>query len=226
MTLDPVTQLVLATAAFLATHFVSSMPLRGALVQSIGERVYTAVYSLAAFATLGWMIYAYGKAPVDPLWPGLRLVPAVVMPIAFIFVVGGLLQKNPTAVGQGRFMAGEDPARGMLRVTRHPMMWGLMLWAGAHVLARGDLKSLVFFGSFFLLAALGTLAIDARKARERGEDWKRFAGLTSNVPFAAIAQGRNRFDLGEIGLVTIVFGLILFGGFLLAHDWLFGARPW
>lgn len=224
--MDPLAQLVLATAAFLATHFVSSTPLRAALAGSIGERAYTGVYSLAAFATLGWMIYAYGKAPADSLWPGLRLVPAVVMPIAFIFIVGGLLQKNPTAVGQGRFMAGEDPARGTLRVTRHPMMWGLMLWAGAHVLARGDLKSTVFFGGFFVLAALGTLAIDARKAREFGDDWKRFAGLTSNVPFVAIAQGRNRFDLGEIGLVKIVYGLIAYGAFMLVHEWLFGARPW
>lgn len=224
--MDPLAQLVLATAAFLATHFVASTPLRAAAVGSIGERAYTGAYSLAAFATLGWMIYAYGKAPADALWPGFRLVPAFVMPIAFILMVGALLQRNPTAVGQGRFMAGEDPARGLLRVTRHPLMWGLMLWAGAHVLARGDLKSLVFFGGFLVLAALGTLAIDARKARDLGEDWKRFAGLTSNLPFAAIAQGRNRFDLGEIGLVKIVIGLILYGGFLLAHEWLFGARPW
>lgn len=224
--MDPLAQLVFATAAFLATHFVSSTPLRAAFAGSLGERAYTGVYSLAAFATLGWMIYAYAKAPVEPLWAGFRLVPLVAMPFAFIFVVGGLLQRNPTAVGQGKFMAGDDPARGMLRVTRHPMMWGFMLWAGAHVLARGDVKSLVFFGGFFLLAALGTLAIDARKAREFGEDWKRFAALTSNVPFAAIAQGRNRFDLSEIGLVKIVFGLILYGGFLLAHEWLFGARLW
>lgn len=224
--MDPTSQLVIATAMFLATHFVPSTPLRAALVKSTGERAYLGLYSLVAFATLGWMVYAYIKAPLEPLWPGLRLVPAVIMPFAFILIVCGVLSKNPTAVGQGKLLALDDPARGILRVTRHPVMWGLVLWAGAHLLARGDLKSLVFFGGFVVLAALGTRFIDARKARERGDDWKRFIALTSNIPFVAIAQGRNTFHAAEIGLAKIVFGLILYGGMVLAHPWLFGARPW
>ncbi len=224
--MDPLAQLCIATAAFLGTHFVASTPLRAAIVRSTGERAYLGFYVVAALATLVWMVHAYLRAPVEPLWPGLRLVPVVLMPFAFILLVGGLLQKNPTAVGQAKFLAQEDPAHGMLRVTRHPVMWAILLWSGAHVLARGDLKSLVFFGGFLLLAALGTRFIDARKAREAGEAWTRFSALTSNIPFVAIAQGRNSFRAGEIGLVKVVFGLILYGGTLLAHAWLFGARPW
>ena len=224
--MDPLSQLVAATVVFLATHWVPSTPLRAVLVKSIGERAYLGLYSLVAFATLGWMIHAYLKAPLEPLWPGLRHVPAATMPFAFILLVGGLLQKNPTAVGQSKLLGLEEPARGVLRVTRHPVMWAILLWAGAHLLARGDLKSLVFFGGFFVLAALGTRLIDARKAGERAEDWKRFAASTSNIPFVAIAQGRNRFRAGEIGLVKVAFALILYGGLLLAHPWLFGARPW
>jgi signal transduction histidine kinase len=68
--------------------------------KSIGERAYLGLYTLAALATLGWMIYAYGKAPIEPLWPGLRLLPVVAMPIAFILLVCGVLSRNPTAVGQ------------------------------------------------------------------------------------------------------------------------------
>ncbi len=224
--MDPLTQLVIAAAAFLGTHFVSSTPLRAAIVRTAGEHAYLGLYVVAALATLGWMVHAYLRAPVEPLWPGLRLVPAVIMPFAFILLVSGLLQKNPTAVGQAKFLAQEDPARGVLRVTRHPVMWAILLWAGAHVLARGDVKSLVFFGGFLLLAALGTRLIDARKAREAGEAWMRFSALTSNIPFVAIAQGRNSFHAGEIGLVKLVFALILYGGTLLTHAWLFGARPW
>jgi uncharacterized membrane protein len=224
--MDPTSQLVIATAMFLATHFVPSTPLRAALVKSFGERAYLGLYSLVAFATLGWMVYAYVRAPLEALWPGLRLVPAVIMPFAFILLICGVLSKNPTAVGQGKLLALDDPAQGILRVTRHPVMWGLLLWAGAHVLARGDFKSLVFFGSFLVLAALGTRLIETRKARERSEDWKRFSALTSNIPFVAIAQGRNTFHATEIGLAKIVFGLILYGGMMLAHPWLFGARPW
>jgi uncharacterized membrane protein len=70
--------------------------------------------------------------------------------------------------------------------------WAIMLWAAAHILARGDLKSLIFFGGFLALAALGTVLMDRRKEKAMTEDWRRFAAVTSNIPFVAIAQGRNR----------------------------------
>lgn len=219
-------QLVLACAAFLATHFVSSTPLRGALAGAMGEKAYQAVYSLAAFATLGWMIWAYGKAPIEVLWPGLRLVPAFVMPFAFILMACGLLSRNPTLVGAGRLLKREDAASGILRITRHPLMWGFALWAGAHILARGELKATVFFGSFLVLALLGALSIDRRRAASAGEDWKRFASATSFVPLAAIASGRNRFVASEIGLRNPALGLALYALVFWFHPVLFGARAW
>ena len=62
--MEPIAQLTVATLAFLGTHFVSST-LRAALAGVIGERGYLAVYSIAAFATLGWMIWAYGRTPFN-----------------------------------------------------------------------------------------------------------------------------------------------------------------
>ncbi|MBI2754989.1 MAG: NnrU protein [Betaproteobacteria bacterium] len=224
--MDPIAHLSLATAVFVATHFVPSTPLRAALAGKIGERAYLGLYIAVALATLVWMVNAYSRAPIEPLWPGLRLLPVIVMPFAFILLVCGVLSRNPTAVGQEKALKSEEAARGILRVTRHPVQWGILLWALAHLLARGDLKSAIFFGGFFLLSALGTLLIDARKARAPGEDWRRYAGATSNVPLVAIAQGRNTFRAGEIGLVKPVIGLILYGGFLLYHAWLFGAEPY
>jgi uncharacterized membrane protein len=224
--MDPFTQLVVATAAFLLTHFFSSTPLRPALISRIGEKGYRALYVLAAIATLGWMIYAYARAPLDPLWPGLRLLPAIVMPIAFILIACGAFARNPTLVGADKLLKNANPARGIIRVTRHPIMWGIMLWAAAHLLARGDLKSLVFFGGLLALAALGTLALDARKAKTLGEDWQRFAGITSHLPFVAILAKRNRLDWKEIGWRNPLLGIALYVVFLLAHAWLFGARPY
>jgi uncharacterized membrane protein len=219
-------QLALACAAFLATHFVSSTPLRGALAGTVGEKAYQGAYSLVAFATLGWMIWAYGKAPVEVLWPGLRLVPAIVMPFAFILMACGLLTRNPTAVGQGGALKAAEPARGIIRITRHPLMWGFALWALAHILARGELKATVFFGSFLVLALLGALSIDRRRAASAGEDWKRFAAATSFLPFAAIATGRNRLVAAEIGWRNPVIGLVLYAVVFWFHPVLFGARAW
>ena len=215
-----------AVITFLATHFISSTPLRPLLAQAIGERGYLGLYTLLAFATLGWMIWAFIRVPAEPLWPGLRFAPAFVMPFAFILLACGLLTRNPTAVGQAKAMAAAEPARGIIRVTRHPMMWGFMLWAAAHILARGELKATVFFGAFLVLASLGALAIDRRKAQTLGEDWQRFAAVTSYLPFLAIAQGRNRFDAKEIGWRNPAIGLALYAAFLWLHPLLFGFRPY
>jgi uncharacterized membrane protein len=214
--------LVAATAAFLLTHFVTSTPLRPVLVRAMGEWPYRGAYSLVAFATLGWMIWAYSGAAGEPLWSGQRWVPLVAMPFAFILIACGY-GRNPTMVGQEKLMKSDDPARGIIRVTRHPIMWGVMLFAGAHVLASGSARSLVFFGGgFVLLAALGTLAMDSRK--KSNLDWPRFSAVTSHVPFVAIAQGRNRLDLREIGWKRPLVGVVLYLAFLLLHPWLFGAR--
>jgi uncharacterized membrane protein len=117
--------------------------------------------------------------------------------------------------GADKLLKSEDPARGVIRTTRHPIMWGVMLWAAAHIVARGDTKGLVFFGSFLLLAAVGTLAMDARK--RANPDWPRFAAVTSHVPFVAIAQGRNRLVWREIGWLRPGIGLAVFFVVLLFH---------
>jgi len=214
-----VTLLVIATAAFILTHMVTSTPLRARLVAAMGEGPYRGLYSLAAFATLGVMIWAYVRTAPEPLWAGVRSVPLIVMPIALVLIACGF-GRNPTMVGAERLLRDSEPARGVIRITRHPIMWGIMLWAAAHILARGELKALVFFGGFLVLAALGTVLMDRRK--KGNPDWSHFAAATSNVPFAAIAGGRNRVAWREIGWKRPLIGLALFFAFLYVHPWLFG----
>ncbi len=217
------TALIVATALFIGTHFVPSTPLRPALIRAIGEKPYRGFYSLVALATIVWMCVAYVRAPVEPLFTPLRQLPMVLMPLAFILLACGF-RRNPTIVGADVLLKSAEPARGMIRVTRHPIMWAFMLWGLAHLLARGDLKSAIFFGGFFALAALGTLLMDSRK--QSNPDWARFAAVTSNVPFVAIARGRNRIVWREIGWLRPAIGLAAFALFVFAHPWLFGARPY
>ena len=218
--------LLLACAVFLVTHFAPSTPVRGVLVRTMGQWPYTVLYSIVALLTIGWMVWAYNRAPVEPLFAGLRLLPAIVMPFALILLAGGLLARNPTIVGMDPLLKNPEPARGMIRITRHPIMWGFLLWALAHLLARGDVKSVIFFGTFALLAGLGSVFMDARKKKALGEDWQRFAAVTSYVPFVAIAQGRNRFVAKEIGWRNPAIGLALYALLFWLHPALFGARAW
>ena len=217
------TSLLLASIAFLVTHFVTSTPVRTRLVAALGEWNWRGLYSVVAFVTLGWMIWAFAVAPRETLWSGLRQFPSFVMPFAFVLAACGY-RLNPTAIGGEKLLKSDEPARGMIRLTRHPIMWAIILWSGAHVLARGDLASLIFFGTFFVTAALGTVSIDRRKASN--PDWPRFAAVTSNIPLVAIAQRRNRVVWEEIGWMRPLTGLVLFIGFFHLHPWLFGVRPY
>jgi uncharacterized membrane protein len=103
----------------------------------------------------------------------------------------------------------------MIRVTRHPIMWSFMLWAAAHILARGDVKSLIFFGNMLLVAGVGTLAMDARK--RANPDWARFAAATSHIPFHAVLERRNRIVWREIGWLRPAIGLAFYFATLSFH---------
>src|SRR5262245_2856602 len=221
--MEPMSLLVLATAVFVATHFVPATPLRSGLVAALGEKAYLGLYSLVALAAIAGMIWAYTRAPYERLWVGdeFKVWALVLMPFALISVVTGNMTRNPGAVRQESALETMGEPRGILRVTRHPIQWGIALWALLHLIARGDMASLVFFGGFALLASLGTLLIDSRKNRSLGEGWQRFAFATSKFPFAAIFQGRNQFRFDEIGWKKVLIGLAAYFALLLVHPFLF-----
>jgi len=221
--------LIAAALFMLASHFgISSTGLRAWLVARLGERAYLGLYSLIALAAIVWVIVAYARAPYVELWPTtpwLAWVPLIVMPFALVLAVSGLSTLNPTAVGAPDTLGQAEPVRGIFRVTRHPFMWSVGLWAAAHLVASGDLAGLILFAAFGALALGGTAAIDRKLAARRGADWQRFAAASSNLPLAAILAGRQRLVLGEIGWWRILLALVLYGVLLAAHPWLFGASP-
>jgi uncharacterized membrane protein len=100
--MDPIAQLALATGRFPrhAFHPEQRRCARRSSARRAKRRTW-GLYTLVAFAAIGWMVYAYKPAPVLPLWPGLRLLPAIAMPFAFILIVCGVAGRNPTAVGPG-----------------------------------------------------------------------------------------------------------------------------
>lgn len=221
--------LTIAALFLVGTHFgIASTPLRAELIGRVGERAYRALYSLLAVVALVWLITAWQAAPFVPLWnpgPGVRHLALVLMPVAFLLVVCALTSPNPTVVGQRPDPDAAAPATGIIRVTRHPFMWGVGLWAILHLLANGDQASVVFFGAFAVLALGGTFLIDQRRTRENAPGWGVFLQATSNLPFAAILQRRQRFAPREIGLWRVALALALYVLFLWAHPWLFGVDP-
>jgi uncharacterized membrane protein len=218
---DGLLSLVIAGIAFCGSHILlSSTRLRGSLRDQLGERGFLAVYSLTALVTFAWFVAAYMRAPTIILWPGQKwnaMVPPLIMPLATILLVAGYSTPNPTAVGMERSARADDPAPGILRVTRHPVMWAIGLWAISHMIANGDLRSLLFFGAFAVLALGGTVLIDRKKQLALGSNWSRLAQITSNLPFAALVTGRTRLRWRDIGFLRIAAGLLLYAVFYRGH---------
>ncbi|WP_149539060.1 NnrU family protein [Siccirubricoccus phaeus] len=214
--------LLLAALLWLGLHFgLAGTGLRGIAVARLGEGGFRAAFSLLSVASLVLLILAWRGAETQPLWfapAGLRWVLAFAMLPAFLLLAFALLGPNPTAVG-GR---PGQPARGIQRITRHPMLSAIALWAAIHLIGNGDTASLVFFGTLLLTALAGMPAIDAKLARRAPAEWARLAAATSALPFGAILAGRNRLALGELGWRAPLLGLLAWAAVLHLHPLLFG----
>lgn len=222
-------QLTLAALFFLAIHFgIAGTRLRNLLIDRFGETAFRAGFSALSVLGLWWLVTAYRHAPYLETWGQLgwfKPFAAGLMLAAFVLTTAGLTTKNPTAVSGESALNDPEAVHGILRVTRHPFLWGLALWAGTHLIANGDAAALVLFGSLLILCLGGTRSIDAKRRRQFGAAWERFAAATSNVPFVAIAEGRNRLQLAEIGWPRIAAALLLYAGMLHGHFKLFGVSP-
>jgi len=224
-----IANLALAVVFFVGIHAIPAIgSVRAAAVKAAGEKAFRGLFSLVSAGGLVWVIWAYNTAPdlAPVLWTGgaaARSVALVLMAIAFVLFVCGLSAPNPTAAGAEKLLAKDAPVTGIFRITRHPLMWSFGLWGIAHLINRTDPASLWLFGGMTFLALTGTVMIDHKKKQQFGEHWDRFAGLTSNIPFAAIAGGRNTLAVGEIGWWRIVLGLVLFAAVAFyAHELAFG----
>lgn len=221
--------LLAAAIFFVGIHFVlAGSELRWKITARVGEEFFQSIFGLLSVVGIIWLSRAYGQAEHFEIWgqvQSLRWLALLVMLPAFLLVVLAITSPNPTAVRGGELLKGTDPAKGIERITRHPFLWGVVLWSATHLIYNGDLASLIFFATFLVLALRGPFSIDRKRQRIYGPDWERFAAVTSNVPFLAIAQGRNRLSLGELGWWRIALAVALYAGFLHLHKSLFGVSP-
>lgn len=222
--------LIAAAAFFVLLHLlISGTRVRDLLVARLGAGPYMGIFSLASLGGIVWLGFAYAATRATesslPIWGATPLTHGLqflLQLIAMMFIVVGLTTPNPTSVRQEGVLDRPEAVHGMLRITRHPFLWGVAIWALGHLLVNGDPASLVLFGSMLALALFGTASIDAKRKRALGTKWDRFAVQTSNIPFLAVAQGRQRLALGELGAWRILAAVVVWIGLILAHPFLFG----
>lgn len=116
--------LLMAAVFFDGIHFfISGTAVRGKIIDKIGERPFRALFSLLSLAGIIWLSMVYKQAEYVQLWGRvqvLRPLALVVMLTAFLFLVFAFTSPNPTAVGGEALLRDRQPAKGILRITRHP----------------------------------------------------------------------------------------------------------
>lgn len=217
--------LLAAAAVFALLHRgISGSPLRGFAVRRLGETAYGRLFQLATVAVLAWLGSAYAAADhgtaTEPVWsvhPLFQQAQLIAQPLALLLAVTGVSTPNPGTFRQEAVVERPDAVRGMLRVTRHPFLWGVALFAAGHLLAAPSPRNLVLFGTMLVVALTGTASIDAKRRRRLGPRWAAFVAQTSNVPFGAILAGRQRLRPGELGWSRIGATIALSLALTFAH---------
>jgi len=201
---------------------IAGTVVRAQLAERLGEVGFRIVYSLVSVVSITLLVMAWQSAPPVPLWfipDWYRWAMALLMLPVMLLFVASVATANPTAVEGKLDVAGP---RGIQRITRHPMLWSFALWASLHLVAKGNLSGVFFFGAFMVTALVGMPSIDRKLAARQPELWARLAPSTSIIPFKAILGGRNRLALQEIPKLVWIIGGLAWLGLLFGHTWLFG----
>jgi len=214
-------EFVAAWAVFFLSHSLPVRPpLRPWLQARLGRAGFTAAYSALSLGILAWLIGAAGRAPYVELWgraPWQAHVPlAVMLPVCVILALS-IARPNPFSFGGARNDRFEPARPGIVRLTRHPLLLALALWAGAHVVPNGDLAHVILFATFAAFAVLGVRLIDRRKRRELGADWQRLRKTMAATPLAARPDRATG--------VRAAAGVALYAGLIGLHPILFGVSP-
>lgn len=181
------TWLILGLVAFLGFHLLPAHTrLRSRLIAAMGEIGYRIFFSVMSVLTLVLLIWAYANAAFVEIWSPpswTRHIAAVLMVLSFVVLMSAFF-----------------PGR-IKRALKHPMLIAIKTWALAHLIANGDLASILLFGGFLAYAVVDRILI-----KQRGE----FAALEVS------AGARN-------DLIAVISGIALYAAFIFGlHEWLIG----
>jgi uncharacterized membrane protein len=143
--------MILGLVLFLGVHTLTTQrELRTRLIASSGEGSYKIGYALASAAGLALIVWGFARYRatgwIDVWYPptALKHITVALMLPAVIMVVASYI-------------------RGRIYTTlKHPMLTGIKLWAATHLLANGDLGSILLFGSFLGWAVFDRISLKHR----------------------------------------------------------------
>ena len=186
------TLLIIGIIVMIGIHLVPTVPeLRERLVGQLGQNGYRLLFSVVSTLGLVLLIWGFAKAPVVQVWSPpywTRYVAMVLTLPVFILLIAA-------------YVPGQIKAK-----VKHPFVDAISTWALAHLIANGDLASILLFGSFLAYSVFDRITLKRRPA----------TGLVT-VPETWAARN---------DVISVVGGLLLYVAFLLwLHPLLIGTSP-
>jgi uncharacterized membrane protein len=188
--------MILGLALFIGVHGITTQrDLRARLVGIGGGAVYKIVYTVLAVAGIALISYGFGHYRAGgmieiwhpPVWTK-HIAAALMLPAVILFVAAYL---------RGRIYA----------VVKHPMITGVKVWALAHLIANGDLGSIILFGSLLAWAVFDRISLKRRS--DAGGPPIPVGGVKNDL--IAIAVGIVAYAALAFAFHPVVIGVPVFG---------------
>lgn len=187
------TLFLLGLAIFFGIHFYSAIRSR-APEQDIKTRMgygpYMGLYSIVSLIGFVLIIYGFGATRgagilyTPPTWTAhlnlILMIPAMILLIASQIPTGRIKQ-----------------------MTKHPMLLSVKIWAVGHLLANGELNSVILFGSFLAFAVFDRIMVKRRGDIGPGPD----ASTSATMDLVAVVGGLAVWALFLIWLHPILIGV-------------------
>ena len=178
--------MVVGALLFVGIHLVPAKPAwRNQLISRLSLNGYKILFAVTSVVGLGLLVYGKSQAGHTYVWQ----TPVWARSVAPVFMLPSMI-----------LLAAAKFPTNIKRFTAHPMMWGFILWSAGHLLANGDLASILLFGS---IGAYSVIAIVS--ANQRG-------ATKSTTVIPALREA-----------LVIGFGIAVYIFFVLMHGRLFGA---
>ncbi len=143
---------ILALVLFFGVHLIPlNKSFRQNLIEKLGEKLYRLVFALISLGSVMLAVWSWNNFPnvyfYEPPVFIKQINLAIMLPVVYLWI------------------AAEVP-NNVRRMVKNPMLMGMTLWALGHLLANGDLRSMILFISFFIYSLL-SIIISEHKESEK-----------------------------------------------------------
>lgn len=189
--------LIVGLLIFLGIHLLPTAPdVRDGLRDRMGERNYRIMFSVVSLIGFVIIVLGFHKMQMNPgknpvLWDP----PTWTRHIALLLMLPAMI-----------FLAAASIPSRIRNAVKHPTLVAIKTWALAHLLANGDVASLLLFGSFLAFAVYDRISV-----KKRGD----LGPLGDKQPSSPIN------DVIVVVVGVALYAALLFGG----HQWLIGVAP-